>query len=230
MRLKIITLLLLIFTLGNIFAQVKFVQDIIVANHYVNEEVHYFLDVKNNGSSEAEFYWKLAKPNFNPGWQSQVCDLNGICYAWNVDKSTKVNKLQANETKQMSIQLKSNEIPDTGVVILNIYSDVAYTELIDSISIFFNIEVLNSIKNFKSKSDISVYPNPTTDYFQLTEKQNVRKIEVFNMIGKKVKIFDKNQISYSVRDIRNGIYLLRVYDLKGQVAKVLRLKIDHENP
>lgn len=230
MRLKIFTLLILFCTLGNIYAQVNFVKDIIVANAKANEDIHYYPDVINNGPTQAEFYWKLTKPAFNAGWQSQVCDLNGICYAWNVDKSTKVNKLPGYGTNQMSVQIKSNNIPDTGVVILNIYSDVNYTNLLDSISIFLNVAVTNSARNINSDTEISAYPNPTSDYFQINGKSGVSKIEVFNMIGKKIKTFEKYQNSYNVRDLRNGIYLLRVYDIKGQVLKVLRLKIDHENP
>ncbi len=230
MRIKIYTLLILFFTLGNIFAQVKFVKDIIIANHNANEDIHYYPDVRNDGATQAEFYWKLTKPAFNQGWQSQVCDLNGICYAWNVDKSTKVNKLPGYATNQMSVQIKSNAVPDTGIVILNIYSDVNYTNLLDSISIFLNVAKTNSARNIYSDNEISVYPNPTSDYFQINGKSGVSKIEIFNMIGKKIKTFEKYQNSYNVRDLRNGIYLLRVYDIKGQVAKVLRLKIDHENP
>jgi hypothetical protein len=231
MRFKIFTLLLLFFTLADIYSQVRFVNDIIVVNGKSNEEPHIYPEVKNEGSSEASFYWKLTKPEFNSAWQSQVCDLNNICFPWNVDKSTKVNKLPGFGTNKMSFQLKPNNVVDTGIVIMNIYSDVAYTNLLDSVSIFLNISLPpNSSKILNSDREISIYPNPATSYFQLNGNPNIGKIEVFNMIGKKIKTFEKSQTSYNVRDLRNGMYLLRLHDAKGQVMKVIRLKIDHDNP
>ncbi|MGE5356509.1 MAG: T9SS type A sorting domain-containing protein [Deltaproteobacteria bacterium] len=231
MKLKLLLLLYLTFySFGSLISQVKFVKDIIIANNKVNEEIHYYPEVKNEGSSQAEFYWKLTKPAFNPGWASQVCDLNGICYAWNVDKSSKVNKLPGNGTNQMSFQLNPNSIADSGVVLLSIYTDAAYTNLLDTLSIFLNISQVTSSRLQNIDREISIYPNPASSYFQLSNNQNVGRVEIFNMIGKKIKTFEKSQSSYNIRDLRNGVYLLRLYDSKGQVIKVVRLKIDHENP
>lgn len=232
MKFRIFTFILFVFIFSNSFAQIKFLNEVIILNDKVNSsDIHCFPEVKNYGSGQAEFYWKLTKPEFNSSWLSQVCDLNGICYQWNVDKSNKVNKVPADSIRKMSFQLDPVGVVDSGRVVLNIYSDKDYTILLDSVSIFLNISATSTVKHIRqTETDITIYPNPTSDYFQFNSKSNIGKVEVYSMIGKKIKTYEKSQINYSTKDLRNGIYLIRAYDSKGQIIKVLRMKVDHENP
>jgi hypothetical protein len=230
MKLKFYTLFVLIFSVGYMIAQVKFVEPEITLDYTVNDNVYFYLEMKNQGATQATFYWKLTKPKFNPAWRSQMCDLNDICYNWNHDHSGVPNNLESGLTGKMSLQLDHKSIVDSAILILCIYSDKEFTDTLDCMTIYLNIAESTSSKILKTDSDISLFPNPSSGYFRISGKQDIGKVELYNMIGKNIKTFDKAQPSYNVGDLRNGIYLVRIFDRKGQPLKVLRLKIEYKNP
>ena len=230
MKLKIYTLLILIFSVGYILAQVKFTESVKTMDYTVNDNVYFYMEMKNEGTSQETFYWKLKKPEFNPEWRSQMCDLNDICYNWNHDNSGLPNNLGSGQTGKMSLQLDHKSIADTGTVILCLFSDKEFTNQLDSMTVILNISGSTSSKTLRSDNEISLFPNPASGYFRISGKQDIGKVEIFNMIGKSIKTFDRAQPGYNVSDLRNGIYLVRIFDHKGQPLKVLRLKIEHKNP
>lgn len=65
-----------------------------------------------------------------------------------------------------------------------------------------------------SKPDLSVFPNPATEYIAVQDKNDaVGYLSVFNMVGKKVKEFEvvKGE-QYSVADLPKGMYLVQILD------------------
>ncbi len=80
-------------------------------------------------------------------------------------------------------------------------------------------------------NSISIYPNPVADYFKIDSKLIIKKIEIYNIIGKRIKtLTNDNGGLFDVSDLRNGIYLLRAFSQYGKVLKVLRLSINNESP
>ena len=80
-------------------------------------------------------------------------------------------------------------------------------------------------------SEISVFPNPAIDVFNIESKIKIEKVEIYSLIGKKIKcIRNLNGNSFEVSDLRNGIYLLRIFDSKKKVIKVQRLSINASMP
>jgi len=66
----------------------------------------------------------------------------------------------------------------------------------------------------KSLADLSVFPNPTTDYISVKDNNDaVGFITVFNLVGKKVKEFEfvKGE-QYYVADLMKGMYLVQILD------------------
>lgn len=65
-----------------------------------------------------------------------------------------------------------------------------------------------------SKPDLSVFPNPTSDFISVQDKNDVVGfVSVFNLVGKKVKEFEfvKGE-QYSVADLPKGMYLVQILD------------------
>ena len=88
------------------------------------------------------------------------------------------------------------------------------------------------VKNhIPSSHGIRIYPNPVTDYFKIDSKVTIGKIEIYNLIGKKVKSQnnDRGDI-FDASNLRNGMYLVRIYSQKGKVLRVLRLGVNNESP
>lgn len=65
-----------------------------------------------------------------------------------------------------------------------------------------------------SKIDLSVFPNPATEYISVQDKnESVGFLSVFNLVGKKVKEFEfvKGE-QYYIADLPKGMYLVQILD------------------
>ncbi|HQK38622.1 MAG TPA: T9SS type A sorting domain-containing protein, partial [Flavobacterium alvei] len=75
---------------------------------------------------------------------------------------------------------------------------------------------------FEVNGEIYLYPNPATNYFTLNATTS--KVEIYSITGQLVKSFanqsEENQ--YSISDLNQGIYLVKVVDENNEL-KVMRL-------
>jgi len=82
-----------------------------------------------------------------------------------------------------------------------------------------------SIKNNKTEN-LNVYPNPTKDFITLnfSNHNNAKlSVEVFNMLGQKLKVFENISISENLNlsELSSGIYLLKInYNGINQTIKI----------
>ena len=82
-----------------------------------------------------------------------------------------------------------------------------------------------------AQTGISIYPNPAIDLFHVNSEIPVGKVEIFNIIGKKIKILENiDSNTFNVSDLRNGIYLVRIFNKHNKVLKVIRLGINKQHP
>ncbi len=71
---------------------------------------------------------------------------------------------------------------------------------------------------------ISVYPNPASDYFALTDATNVNQIFVFNILGRKVRSFKiENHNKYNISELPRGRYLVQLVDSNNKIVTTQRL-------
>ena len=65
-----------------------------------------------------------------------------------------------------------------------------------------------------SKPDLSVFPNPATEFISVQDKNDaVGFLSVFNLVGKKVKEFEfVKGDQYYIADLPKGIYLVQILD------------------
>ncbi|MEY8848679.1 ELWxxDGT repeat protein [Psychroserpens sp. XS_ASV72] len=80
---------------------------------------------------------------------------------------------------------------------------------------------LNNIENDGFR--IKLYPNPTSSYFQINSKTEIVSIEVFDTLGKQVKVFNKNQNHYDISLLGSGLYILKIKTLEGVISKKLMI-------
>lgn len=65
-----------------------------------------------------------------------------------------------------------------------------------------------------SKADLSIYPNPITEYISVNDNNEVVGfLGVYNLIGRKLKEFEfvKGEL-YSIADLPKGMYLVQILD------------------
>lgn len=64
---------------------------------------------------------------------------------------------------------------------------------------------------------LDVYPNPTNNLITIGNSNfNIKKVELFNVLGKKIISTTKNQLK--LENLVNGIYLFKVQDDNGSVV------------
>ncbi|MBT8260771.1 MAG: carbohydrate-binding protein [Bacteroidia bacterium] len=71
-------------------------------------------------------------------------------------------------------------------------------------------------------NEIKLYPNPTNSYLHVKSNNIViNKIEVFTILGRKVKVFTDNLSKLNLEDLNSGIYLIEIRFNNGQLIKRL---------
>jgi len=73
--------------------------------------------------------------------------------------------------------------------------------------------------------EIRLFPNPTTNYFEIKTTENVSTVEIFNLLGSKMKVFNYQEANhYDVSTLPNGMYLIQLVDDKRRVITTRRLQ------
>ena len=175
-------------------------------------------------------YWKLDKdPNtFHSNWVSYVCDLNN-CYFNNIDKSSPNAPNMLNKgTHKFEFHFKPEGIPGNAMVGLKLYTDKNFTNEILSTNISINSSGSSSLKEVLN-SYIKIYPNPTSDFFQLVNNTSVKKVIVYNMFGKEIKsFFHYNNAQHDISELKSGMYIIKMVDDKNKVIRTLKLNKSYD--
>ena len=71
-----------------------------------------------------------------------------------------------------------------------------------------------------AQNTFKMYPNPVTHILNITDLENVNRIEIFNTTGQRIQEIDVNNetIQIETENFENGIYFVNFYDEKGVVA------------
>jgi len=61
--------------------------------------------------------------------------------------------------------------------------------------------------------DVQIYPNPVSDYLYISYQDSIDKIEIYNLIGKKVfeSTHNSQEIKINISQLETGVYFLKVY-------------------
>ncbi|NVJ88413.1 MAG: carbohydrate-binding protein [Flavobacteriaceae bacterium] len=78
--------------------------------------------------------------------------------------------------------------------------------------------------NTFSINDTQIYPNPIKNRLIIKSNKNeIQKIEIYSLLGKKLKVINQNFKNISVEDLSSGLYLLKVYsENKSFTTRILK--------
>jgi hypothetical protein len=95
----------------------------------------------------------------------------------------------------------------------------------NSIEIPYNFNCATSSNDVATIENISVYPNPTSDYFRVDETEGISHIVLHTLLGKPIRDYHaKDGGVYDVSDLNNGMYVVNLFDRKSTLIKSLRLR------
>ena len=185
-------------------------------------DIAYHIAVTNTSTETISLFWSKRMTGNPVNWISWICDKN-LCYDYETHSTpaNKPNVLNPNESFDLQVHMNPLNTEGTADYELNILD--AEGIVIASIDGEILINTSTAVKE-TAGAKLTVYPNPTQDYFQVTETPGLRYIEVFNIVGNKMKSYDASpQKSYYVGDLAEGIYLVRLTASSGKVLKTIRL-------
>ena len=84
--------------------------------------------------------------------------------------------------------------------------DVIYTDSQAAVEDVANGIAINSDVN----SDVSIYPNPTSEFFTIKGVDKRTTVTLFDLKGSKVKSFANSVHPFNVSDMEQGTYLLYI--------------------
>ncbi len=203
--------------------------DVIDTNDPFFEIVGY-ATVTNVSDAPLSVRWQRLLPSNLPlGWEVLVCD-NVQCYppfvSSNIMPEFDLNApivLAPGATSNLDVHVRPNQFPGSASIRLQLTAGADTTVLASG---SYNISaVLTSSSNYTAQAqDVKIFPNPASDYFQLSPGHKINRVVVYNTLGRQVRAYDAydGRRYYSLAGLADGMYLVSLFDSKGMV-KTLRL-------
>ncbi len=177
----------------------------------------------NVTQGELSLRWERETPDGTgpEAWDSWVCTVPGNCGLPNT--LTLDFTIAAGEVGEFQYHVRPNDVAGMGTFVVNVINN-ANDEILQTVTI--NVDLLPLSSNEIEEAQITMYPNPATDFFQLENAQIVDQVLVYNILGREVRSFGANETSYFVGDLPKGIYLVKLTDEDSSSTKTLKLKIN----
>jgi hypothetical protein len=136
-------------------------------------------------------------------------------------------------TQDVSPNFGTDSIPGVGEVIV-VFNEIGVNKF-DTIHFRGITSKLSGINEIKShNNEYKLYPNPACRSVNLSfkqDKQKPEKIELYSVVGKKVKdiscndFVNESEIIISTEDLANGVYYMKISS--GTSQKTLRLSVSN---
>lgn len=104
------------------------------------------------------------------------------------------------------------------------YAVIIGTNGCPSLPFAVTVEVILSNNEFV-KNELKYYPNPVKDILSISYTERILQIEVFDLLGKRVKskLTDDKEVSIDLADLSSGTYMIQLKtDSKQQFIKVVK--------
>ncbi len=186
--------------------------------------------ITNISSQQLSLKWNRMVINQPFEWETQICDKNSCylpTYNTNYDPSGGINIpvfLAPGASFDLILHIFPNRTAGTGVFDVDISTTGKPDNVISTVSFSTVVESMAATSEVTNKSELKVFPNPATDYFELVNNRLVNKVVIYNLVGRKIRSYDaSNGRRYNVNDLPSGIYLIGLLDDNNNVLKTLRL-------
>ncbi len=193
------------------------------------DEIYMDIFITNSGTEEELGYWEFEPADdFPSDWKFQICDIN-LCYNWDVTRSSTssflINRIAAGATAKYTLKIHNIANTDTTMFPISGVSS-------GTLKIFGNTDFVDpsavtscSVSNINVDiEDLVIYPNPTTDVFQIKNDANISTVSIYNIVGRQISTVNHSQgMFHDVSNLRAGMYLVRLENQNGEVVKAMRL-------
>ncbi|MBK9270945.1 MAG: T9SS type A sorting domain-containing protein [Saprospiraceae bacterium] len=185
--------------------------------------------VANRHTRSIELLWERIDVSLTEGWEAYVCD-NLNCYPSFVTRCPEenYNAVEPNALMNLDVHVADHEIEGSAHVEVYVFERQDTTQKL-KVDYLFNKSL--STKGPARTQLIRMYPNPTQNSFTVDFNYGLSRIEIYNIMGKKLLGFNAIQgKSYDISMLTDGIYMVRLVGQNQQVVKTLKLYKRSERP
>jgi Secretion system C-terminal sorting domain len=178
---------------------------------------------KNTSSTSKKFVWRRTIVAMTNGWQSLVCDAGG-CWTSGVSEAPDQITVAANSTSIMNVYIRPNRLVGAATIEIKIYEFGNEANAVTGRYLFSTTTPTKDVA--KSNASVKIYPNPASDFFSIQDDYDVvDRVVVYNMIGRVMKNYtvNANNNRYTMNDLPEGLYIIRLLNSKGSTVKTIRL-------
>ncbi|WP_027379740.1 T9SS type A sorting domain-containing protein [Chryseobacterium daeguense] len=84
-------------------------------------------------------------------------------------------------------------------------------------------QYLSANEVVKNENKASVYPNPVNKILYIKGKEKIEKVEIYNMVGQKIRTFSSVESQIDVSSLSEGNYVLKLFFVKGEVSQSFKI-------
>lgn len=229
----ILPILLLVVSFGSLSAQnliLSSADTIEMSADMDNFDVVSHTTATNATRTEMNLVWNLTNLSQPAGWETAVCD-NNNCYPPFVLTNVVVGGnpnlpviLGPSQESIIDVHLYPDGIAGVG------YAQVCFNTVeepdvtLGCMTYKFSVGMTSSTDDESAPIISQIFPNPTTEYFGLTNTNSINEVQVYNMLGTQQRSYEVAPgKKYYVGDMPAGMYLVALIDDKGAIAKTTRL-------
>lgn len=199
-----------------------------------------FLTIDNSGilsnlsSDVMDVRWTFELVDSPAEWIILLCD-DANCFSGQSGgnfAAPEALQIDVDDSSLWKMSLRPFQAEGCGKIVFNFYDDsdtntVIYTEEFD-----LCFSGIVSTKEFETKvSNLNVYPNPVRSSINISDDSIVDEVIIYNLLGKPVKRFDMYMDnSLDLSDLRDGVYLVGMYNEEQGLLKTSRILKKNSRP
>ncbi len=214
---KKIYLVLLLFVSHFSFAQIAINPDAVYVDGVTADmfEGVGYADVTNGYGEELNLTWQRTIIEMTEGWTVAVCDLVQ-CYLTHV--STQSFDIPAGGSGDMDVHAYPNDVDGSAIIQVDVFKtdDPDNTDYHASAIYYFN--QLSGVAERLNEA-ITVFPNPTVNFFEIGAPEKVALVDIYSVDGKLVRrVKTAGNSRVDVSDLNSGNYILRLMDAEENIV------------
>lgn len=186
-------------------------------------DIGYAVHFVNTSDQDIDLLWGK-RLNSAPGiWWSWVCDTNRCYIPETVSCPEDLpNRISPGDTIEMSMHIRPWNVEGTGEFTLNLFDTLGndYGKVIG----YYTVSLTSTDDPGSAGTRLQVVPNPTQDYFHISELPENSRIEVIDLTGSVLRSFDAAvDKSFYIGDLPRGLLLVSISDSSGRFYQTIRL-------
>ncbi len=181
-----------------------------------------YAKLKNTSNQTMTVVWRREVIRTNNNWEISICDKNS-CYLPFIE--TRELILGPGEESNLDVHIRHNGYKDNGEVKMIAYDKSNSSETVSG-SFIFTTSGSTSTQKVVFGDQLKIWPNPAQQFFTVNESKILSKIEVLNLLGNVVKVYDtRSSTQFDISDLTSGIYLIRMISKNdASKSKTIRLR------